>query len=215
MPAFELIPRKVPAVRTKYRQIVTEIPVPESIRILENLRRYEPLSMSGQPPVLWDRAEGIQVHDRWGNTWLDWSSGVVVTNAGHGHPRIRQAILDQVEHGLIHNYCFPSEIRGRLTECLAGVAPEGLKKVFLLTTGARGLRMRGQAGADLGTQARRGPQDHHRDLPKRLPRPHPRGPNGRRHSGPQGVDRQLRQGLRPGALPRRLPRAGHHVSKAS
>ena len=125
MPAFELIPRKVPVVQTKYRKIVTEIPVPESIGILENLRRYEPLSMSGQPPVLWDRAEGIQVHDRWGNMWLDWSSGVVVTNAGHGHPRIRQAILDQVQHGLIHNYCFPSEIRARLTECLAGVAPEG------------------------------------------------------------------------------------------
>ncbi len=135
MPAFELVPRKVPLVQTKYRKINTEIPVPESISILENLRRYEPVSMSGQPPVLWDRAEGVQVHDRWGNTWLDWSSGVVVTNAGHDHPRIRQAILDQVEHGLIHNYCFPSEIRGRLTECLAGVAPEGLKKVFLLTTG--------------------------------------------------------------------------------
>ena len=136
MPAFELVPRKVPAVQTKYRKIVTDIPVPESICILENLRRYEPISMSGQPLVLWDRAEGIQVHDRWGNTWLDWSSGVVVANAGHCHPRIRQAILDQLEHGLIHNYCFPSEARARLAECLAGVAPEGLKKVFLLTTGA-------------------------------------------------------------------------------
>jgi 4-aminobutyrate aminotransferase-like enzyme len=39
--------------------------------------------MQGQPPILWDRAEGFQVHDRWGNTWLDWSSGVLVANAGH------------------------------------------------------------------------------------------------------------------------------------
>ena len=104
--------------RPSYRRIVTEIPVPESMPILEKLRRYEPVSMSGQPPVVWDRAEGIQVYDRWGNMWLDWSSGVLVTNAGHSHPKIRQAILDQVDHGLVHNYCFPSEVRAELVEAV-------------------------------------------------------------------------------------------------
>jgi len=136
MATHNLTPRKVPRVETKYRRIVTEIPVPESIPILQKLRQYEPLSMGGQPPVLWDRAQGVQVYDRWGNRWLDWSSGVLVTNTGHGHPAIRQAILDQVNHGLLHNYCFPSEIRAQLVEQLAQVAPEGLQKVFLLTTGS-------------------------------------------------------------------------------
>ena len=45
-------------------------------------------------------------------------------------------MLDQVTHGLVHNYCFPSEIRARAVEHLARVAPEGLDKVFLLTTGS-------------------------------------------------------------------------------
>jgi 4-aminobutyrate aminotransferase/diaminobutyrate-pyruvate transaminase/4-aminobutyrate aminotransferase/(S)-3-amino-2-methylpropionate transaminase len=136
MATHDLIPRKVPTVQTKYRRIVTEIPVPQSIPVLERLRQFEPVSMSGQPLVVWDRAEGIQVYDRWGNMWLDWSSGVLVANAGHNHPRIRQAILDQVAHGLVHNYCFPSEVRAQLVEQLAAVAPEGLRKVFLLSTGA-------------------------------------------------------------------------------
>jgi len=100
----ELVPRKVPRVVTKYRRIVTDIPVPESIPILEKLRQYEPRSMGGQPPVVWDRAEGFQVYDRWGNVWLDWSSGVLVTNAGHSHPEICRAMVDQIEHGLTHNY---------------------------------------------------------------------------------------------------------------
>ena len=126
----------VPRVETKYRRIVTDIPAPESLPILEKLRRYEPRSMSGQPPVLWDRAEGIQVFDRWGNMWLDWSSGVLVTNAGHAHPQIRKAIIDQVEHGLLHNYCFPSELRAELVAELSAAAPHPLEKVFLLTTGA-------------------------------------------------------------------------------
>lgn len=132
----DLVPRRVPRVQTEYRRIVTDIPVPESIPILDRLRRFEPRSMSGQPPIIWDRAEGYQVHDRWGNTWLDWSSGVVVTNAGHSHPTICKAMIDQIEHGLTHNYCFPSERRGELAAKLAEVAPEGLKKVFLLTTGS-------------------------------------------------------------------------------
>lgn len=136
MAQYELVPRKVPQVHTRHRRIVTEIPVPESIPILQRLRTYEPISMSGQPLVVWDRAEGIHVFDRWGNMWLDWSSGVLVTNAGHSHPKICQAIVDQVRHGLTHNYCFPSEVRANAVEELAKVAPEGLKKVFLLTTGA-------------------------------------------------------------------------------
>jgi 4-aminobutyrate aminotransferase/diaminobutyrate-pyruvate transaminase/4-aminobutyrate aminotransferase/(S)-3-amino-2-methylpropionate transaminase len=136
MAAPDLVPRKVPLVESPYRRIGTEIPVPQSVAILEELRRYEPVSMSGQPPILWDRAEGLCVYDRWGNRWLDWSSGVLVTNAGHCHPKIRQAIIAQANHGLLHNYCFPSELRAELVKELAAVAPEGLKKVFLLTTGA-------------------------------------------------------------------------------
>ena len=128
--------RKVAGVATKYRRIVTEIPAPESLPILKRLHAHEPRSMGGQPPIIWDRAEGFQVFDRWGNMWLDWSSGVLVTNAGHCHPKIRQAILDQVNHGLIHNYCFPSEARAAAVEALAAVAPKELQKVFLLTTGA-------------------------------------------------------------------------------
>ncbi len=104
--------------------------------MLEKLRRYEPQSMSGQPPVVWDRAEGIQVFDRWGNTWLDWSSGVLVANAGHSHPKVRQAILDQVGPRPGAQLLLPLGNPRRTVEALARVAPPGLDKVFLLTTGA-------------------------------------------------------------------------------
>jgi 4-aminobutyrate aminotransferase-like enzyme len=137
MPAgFPLEPRDVPTVETPYRRIATQIPVPESIETLQKLRQHEPRSMSGQPPILWDRAEGVQVHDPWGNTWLDFSSGVLVTNAGHSHPKIRQAVVDQAEHGLLHHYCFPSQARAEFVEALTAAAPDPLNKAFLLTTGS-------------------------------------------------------------------------------
>jgi 4-aminobutyrate aminotransferase / (S)-3-amino-2-methylpropionate transaminase / 5-aminovalerate transaminase len=133
---FSIVPREVAPVETKYRRIATKLPHPDSLPTLERLRKFEPVSMRGQPPLVWERAEDIFVFDNYGNRWLDWSSGVLVTNAGHGAPEIRQAIVDQVNSGLLHSYVFPNEERAALVECLANAAPEGLKKVFLLTTGS-------------------------------------------------------------------------------
>ena len=133
---FSLTPRAVPRVETKYRRIVTPLPHPDSLTTLEKLRQFEPQSMRGQPPIVWDRAEDIFVYDKYGNRWLDWSSGVLVANAGHGPKEIRDAIIAQVNRGLLHNYVFPSEERATLVEYLASLAPEGLKKIFLLTTGS-------------------------------------------------------------------------------
>lgn len=133
---FSLQPRAVKRVETKLRRIVTDFPAPESVPIIEKLLQYEPRAMAGQPPVVWDRASGFQVFDKSGNCWIDWSSGVLVTNAGHSHPRIVDAIVKQVQTGILHNYCFPQERRAELVEKLALLLPDPLKKVFLLTTGS-------------------------------------------------------------------------------
>ena len=133
---FSLTPKTVAPVQSRYRRIATPVPHPDSVATLEKLRQFEPQSLRGQPPIVWERAEDISVYDKYGNRWLDWSSGVLVTNEGHGAAEIRAAILQQVNSGLLHNYCFPSEERAELAECLANLAPEGLKKVFLLTTGS-------------------------------------------------------------------------------
>lgn len=129
-------PKAVTQIETKYRRIVTEIPAPDSLPLLERLRQYEPRAMQGQPPVVWDHAEGFQVWDPYGNCWIDWSSGVLITNAGHGRQEIIDAIQRQADSKLLANYCFPSEIRSRLVERLASILPNPLKKIFLLTTGS-------------------------------------------------------------------------------
>jgi 4-aminobutyrate aminotransferase/(S)-3-amino-2-methylpropionate transaminase len=133
---YSRVPRAVPPVKTRFRCIQTALPVPESLPVLERLERYEPRSMQGQPPIVWDRAEGFCVYDRYGNQWLDWSSGVLVANAGHAHPAIVSAIVQQAERHLLHNYCFPSEVRAALAQRLVELAPPELNKAFLLTTGS-------------------------------------------------------------------------------
>lgn len=133
---YSLSPRPVARIESKYRKIVTDFPVPESIPVLEALYQAEPVAMRGQPPVVWDHAEGFQVYDKWGNSWIDWSSGVLVTNAGHGRKEIIDAIVKQAQSKLLTNYCFPSEIRAKLATRLSNLLPDPLKKIFLLTTGS-------------------------------------------------------------------------------
>ena len=95
--AYRSQPRIVPRVETKYRRIVTGIPAPESLATLQALERNEPLAMQGQPPIVWNRAEGFQVYDGCGNCWIDWTSGVLVANAGHG----RREVIDALRRGVV------------------------------------------------------------------------------------------------------------------
>jgi 4-aminobutyrate aminotransferase/diaminobutyrate-pyruvate transaminase/4-aminobutyrate aminotransferase/(S)-3-amino-2-methylpropionate transaminase len=156
---FDLTPRIVPRIDTQFRKIVTEFPVRKSIPILQRLQTYEPVAMRGQPPVVWDRAAGFQVYDAWGNQWIDWSSGVLIANAGHGRTEIVDAVVRQVSSGLLTNYCFPSEIRSRLVERLATLLPEPLKKIFLLTTGSEtvecAIKLCRSQGAKVGGRGKR------------------------------------------------------------
>ena len=94
MPDFEFnhTPVNVPKIDTKYRKIVTQLPVPESLEIIQTLYQYESSSMHGQIPMIWDRAEGVQVFDAWGNKWLDFTSTIFLANAGHGNSRIIKAL---------------------------------------------------------------------------------------------------------------------------
>ncbi|MDH4478078.1 MAG: aspartate aminotransferase family protein [Verrucomicrobiaceae bacterium] len=133
---FNTTPQNVPHVATKYRRIQTAIPHPDSVATLDLLRKYEPLSMRGMPPIVWDHAEDVSVFDNFGNQWLDWSSGVLVTNSGHSSPEICDAIRAQIDKKLLHNYVFPSTERAELVELIHSISPAGLDKTFLLSTGS-------------------------------------------------------------------------------
>jgi 4-aminobutyrate aminotransferase-like enzyme len=135
---FPLEPVEVRPVETKYRKISGRIPTEETIEQLKKLRKFEARSMRGQPPVIWDRAEGFNVYDSFGNKWLDFSSGVLIANAGHGHPEIVKAIVEQASKPLLTTYCFPNQPRIELVRKLIELAPKGLNKVFLLSTGSEG-----------------------------------------------------------------------------
>ncbi|MCK5103131.1 MAG: aspartate aminotransferase family protein [Cyclobacteriaceae bacterium] len=137
MAKYNLVPIEVPKVSTKYREITTKLPVPESLEIFNSLAKSEPVSMMGQPPIIWDKAEGFQVYDKWGNKWLDWSSGVLITNAGHGRKEISDALREIIDQQLLATYVFVHEKRAVLTKMLQELSPDPANySVFILSTGS-------------------------------------------------------------------------------
>lgn len=132
---FKLTPQEVPYVDTKYRKIKTRIPVEESLEIFNRLNVLESRSMHGQMPVVWDRAQGAQVYDAYGNCWIDFTSTIFVANAGHANPAIVEAIKSQLDHGLMHTYTFAHSIRAEFLEYLIKMVPAYLNKAFLLSAG--------------------------------------------------------------------------------
>ena len=137
MAQYNLTPVEVPAVETKYRTIKTKLPVPESLGIFKKLSLSEPRSMMGQPPIIWDKAEGFIVEDKWGNRWIDWSAGVLIANSGHGRKEVRDALKEVIDKPLLSTYVFVHEKRAELTDMLCKLAPVPDKySVFLLSIGS-------------------------------------------------------------------------------
>ena len=148
---FTMEPQNVPKVKTKFRQIVTRIPVPESLEHFKQLARYEARSMHGQMPVIWDRAEGFQVYDKYGNCWIDFTSTIFVANSGHANARVIKALVNKLEQKLLHTYTFSHDHRLAFLKKLVEISPPQFEKSFLLSAGTEAtecavklMRMHGQ-----------------------------------------------------------------------
>lgn len=91
--------------------------------------------MSEHVPIAWKSGERCYVEDADGNVFLDFTSGVLVANAGHSHPRLVKAMTDQVGK-VVNSYDFVNEYRPALAKKLVEITPPNLDKAFILTTGS-------------------------------------------------------------------------------
>jgi 4-aminobutyrate aminotransferase len=111
------------------------LPGPRSKEFFTRWARVEAQCTGYQAQVAWDHASGVVVTDADGNTFIDWTSGVLVTNVGHCHPDLVKAVQG-VAAKLLNNYECLHEWRVIAAEKLVAVLPAFLDKCFFLTTGS-------------------------------------------------------------------------------
>ena len=79
-------------------------------------------------------AKGSMLTDTEGNTYLDFTSGIGVLNLGHGHPKVKQAVENQLARFWHTSNLFENEAQEQAAEMLAKAA--GLNRVFFANSGA-------------------------------------------------------------------------------
>jgi acetylornithine/LysW-gamma-L-lysine aminotransferase len=105
----------------------------------EELVRRESAHKSGVYPtktVAIVRGAGARVWDADGKEYIDCSAGHGVAALGHAHPRIVEAVSDQVATLTTLAGSFPNDQRTQLQERLCALLPEGFERVFLCNSGA-------------------------------------------------------------------------------
>jgi len=84
------------------------------------------------------RAEGVILYDRSGRDYIDFISGISVSNLGHRHPAVLSAIREQLDHYLYLNVYgeFILSPQVRLAERLAKLLPPELDAVYFVNSGS-------------------------------------------------------------------------------
>jgi len=119
----------------KITSVEGPLPGPRSKALFARWARVEAQCTGYQAQVAWDHARGVVVTDADGNTFIDWTSGVLVTNVGHCHPDLVKAVQAAAAK-LLNNYECLHESRVEAAEKLIAVLPSFLDKCFFLTTGS-------------------------------------------------------------------------------
>ena len=85
-----------------------------------------------------ERAEGIYMYDTEGKTYIDLISGVSVSNIGHRHPKVVQAVKDQADkymHLMVYGEYVQSP-QVKLSEAIVTLLPDFFESCYFVNSGS-------------------------------------------------------------------------------
>jgi len=111
------------------------------VELAELRARYVPRGITSAHPLTVGHAKGSELWDVGGKRYIDFAGGIGVMNVGHAHPRVMQAVREQLDHATHTSFqVVHYESYLRLAERLCEVAPiDGPKKAIFFSTGAEAI----------------------------------------------------------------------------
>lgn len=85
-----------------------------------------------------EQAEGVYMFDPSGKRYLDLISGIAVSNVGHRHPQVVEAIKQQVDkhlHLMVYGE-YAQSVQTKLAEAITSLLPSSLNSVYLVNSGS-------------------------------------------------------------------------------
>lgn len=90
----------------------------------------------GHTPIAVEYAKGVYLYDYDGKKYIDFSSGLMNVNIGHGNQRITEAVVKQMQQVAYVTPSCVTKVRGDLGKKLAEICPGDLNKSFFTLCGA-------------------------------------------------------------------------------
>jgi 4-aminobutyrate aminotransferase len=100
-PAFESELESEELAETQAPKLVTDVPGPEALALIERDRKVTSPSLPRAYPFVPRRGAGSVLEDVDGNRFLDLNAGIAVTSTGHCHPQVVEAVQRQAAE-LLH-----------------------------------------------------------------------------------------------------------------
>ena len=107
--------------------------------IIQDNQEYTLFSWSkqkGSNPIAVKYGEGVYLYDYDGKKYIDFSSGLMNVNIGHGDQRVTQAVVKQMQEVAYVTPSCVTKVRGDLGKKLAEICPGDLNKSFFTLCGA-------------------------------------------------------------------------------
>ncbi|HNA18958.1 MAG TPA: aminotransferase class III-fold pyridoxal phosphate-dependent enzyme [Chitinophagaceae bacterium] len=111
----------------------------EAAEIIKDNLDYTLFSWSKQKgiaPIAVKYAEGVYLYDYDDKRYLDFSSGLMNVNIGHGNQRVTEAVVKQMQEAAYVTPSCVTKVRGELGKKLASICPGDLNKAFFTLCGA-------------------------------------------------------------------------------
>jgi 4-aminobutyrate aminotransferase len=141
---------------SNHPRIVATPPGPKARELAKRDERVISQSFVRWYPLAIQSARGCIVRDVDGNEYVDFNSGLVCLNVGHNHPKVIEAVKDQLDrflHYSITDFMYREVVD--VAEKLVEITPGGWpKKVFFCNSGAEAV----EAGAKLARWHSRKPR---------------------------------------------------------
>ncbi|MCU1268513.1 MAG: aminotransferase [Acidobacteria bacterium] len=96
---------------------------------------FPAVAMYYQEPIALVRGEGHHVWDDQDNKYLDCFGGVLTVSVGHAHPKVTEAIINQVKTLQHTSTLYANKPQSDLAEKLYQITPGPLKKSFFTNSG--------------------------------------------------------------------------------
>src|SRR5688572_10820036 len=90
-------------------------------------------------PLVIEEGEGVWVRDADGREYLDFFAGILTTSLGHSHPRIVEAVREQVGRLGHTSTLYVTRAQAEAARKLSEIAPGDLKRVFFTNSGTEAI----------------------------------------------------------------------------